>query len=61
MTLGTTLLLGDVNLDSEVNFEDIPDFIVALSATYIEIADINQDYEVNFGDIAPFIEILTAQ
>lgn len=61
VTLGTTLLLGDVNLDSEVNFEDIPDFIVALSATYIEIADINQDYEVNFGDIAPFIEILTAQ
>ena len=61
VTLGTTLLLGDVNLDSEVNFEDIPDFIVALSAAYIEIADINQDYEVNFGDIAPFIEILTAQ
>ena len=61
VTLGTTLLLGDVNLDREVNFEDIPDFIVALSAAYIEIADINQDYEVNFGDIAPFIEILTAQ
>ena len=53
-------LLGDVNLDGEVDFLDISPFIrVLLSGDFLEEADLNQDGEVNFLDISPFISILS--
>jgi len=52
-------LLGDVNLDGEVNFFDISPFIDVLAAQgFQNEADINLDGIVNFFDIAPFITIL---
>ena len=54
------VLLGDCNLDGEVNFLDISPFIVLLSGgTFLEQADCNQDGEVNFMDISAFINILS--
>lgn len=58
----TMPILGDVNLDSFVNFLDIAPFISALSSGGDQLeADCNQDCAVNFLDIAPFILILTGQ
>ena len=52
-------LLGDVNLDGEVTFGDIPSFIEVLRAgDFLEQADCNQDGEVTFADIPSFIGIL---
>ena len=54
-------LLGDVNLDENVNFSDIPSFIEQLlSGTYQVEADTNEDGFVNFEDIGPFIDLLLA-
>lgn len=54
--------LGDVNMDSAVNFLDIGPFIAILSAGEFEAqADIDQSGEVDFLDIAPFIAILSGQ
>lgn len=54
-------LLGDVNLDGEVNFLDISPFISILSVgDFLGEADVNQDGEVNFLDISPFISILSS-
>jgi len=55
-TLDTSLpvddFIGDVNMDGEVNFSDVPAFIAVLQAgTFLAEADINLDGEVNFGDI----------
>ena len=59
VTLSTDLLLGDVNLDGEVNFLDIAPFISILSANGFQAeADIDQSGGVNFLDIVPFIAIL---
>ena len=53
-------LLGDCNLDGDVNFLDISAFISILSTgSFLGEADINQDDSVNFLDIAPFISILS--
>ena len=58
MTLSS--ILGDVNVDGEVNFLDISPFIVLLSAgDFQEEADIDGNGVVNFLDIAPFINLLT--
>ncbi len=55
----STFLLGDCNLDSIVDFSDIPSFIdILTSGTFREEADCNLDGEVNFSDIPSFIEIL---
>jgi len=52
-------ILGDCNLDGDVNFFDIAPFIVLLSSgDFLEEADCNQDGVVNFSDIAPLIAIL---
>jgi len=54
-------LLGDVNLDGEVNFLDITPFISILSVNdFLEEADANGDGEVNFLDIVPFIALLSS-
>ena len=56
----TEIVLGDSNLDGEVNFFDIAPFITVLAnGSFLEQADVNQDDEVNFFDIAPLIAILT--
>ena len=57
-----SVLLGDVNLDGEVTFADIPAFITVLSAgTFQDEADCDENGEVNFADIPAFIEILIGQ
>ena len=55
-------LLGDVNLDSVVNFGDISPFIAVLSASAFQAeADINGSGMVDFSDISPFITVLSSQ
>ena len=52
-------MLGDVNLNGEVNFLDIAPLITALSAGNFQAeADVNENGTVDFFDIAPFIAIL---
>ena len=54
--------IGDVNMDGEVNFGDIPAFIAVLqSGEFNAAADINLDGEVNFGDIPGFVLVLSSQ
>ena len=56
----SNILLGDCNLDGEVNFLDISPLIALLtSSNFLEQADCNLDGAVDFLDIAPFIAILT--
>lgn len=56
----TTCLLGDVDLNGVVNFQDIAPFIARLSSGDFQTeADCDQNGTVNFFDIAPFIEILS--
>ena len=55
------VLLGDCNLDGNVNFLDISPFINVLSTQdFFAQADCNQDGGVNFLDISPFIGILSS-
>ena len=52
--------LGDVNLDSMVNFLDISAFIAVLSGDLFQAeADCDENGMVDFDDIAPFIAILS--
>lgn len=52
-------IVGDVNLDGEVNFLDIAPFIAILSSgVYEPEADFDQDGAVNSIDIIVFIVIL---
>ena len=64
VTLGepvSTTVLGDVNQDGVVNFDDIGPFInVLISGGFQEEADANQDGVVNFSDIPAFIAALIA-
>jgi len=54
------VILGDCNLDGEVDFTDIAPFIAALTSdTYLGQADCNEDGEVSFLDITGFISILS--
>ncbi len=60
-TFGSTVLLGDCDLDGVVNFSDIPALVgILISGAYIEQADCNEDGVVDFSDIDPFIGILIA-
>jgi hypothetical protein len=61
-------VLGDMNCDGAVSFNDINPFVLALTdpatwqSTYpcsILNGDINQDGLVNFGDINPFVALLS--
>lgn len=64
------LLLGDMDCDGDVDFDDISPFVVALSgadayyAQYIGCnwynADCNEDATVNFDDIAAFVDLLSS-
>ena len=60
LTVTLSSILGDVNVDGEVNFLDISPFIALLSAgDFQDEADIDGNGVVNFSDIAPFINLLT--
>ena len=53
-------LLGDINLDNAVNFDDISPFIVLLSTgTFQPEADMDQNGSVDFSDISAFITVLS--
>ena len=54
------VLLGDVNKDDTVDFDDISPFISLLATGGFQAeADIDLSTEVDFDDIAPFITILS--
>ena len=54
-------LLGDVNQDGMVDFDDISPFIQLLANGLNQVeADTNQDGVVDFDDIAPFIVLLAS-
>ena len=56
------VLLGDVNLDSAVDFSDIPAFIAVLqSGEYQAEADCDENGLVSFADIPAFVAILSSQ
>ena len=55
-------ILGDVNDDGTVDFQDIAPFIVLLGSGEFSVkADVNEDNSVNFSDIGPFIELLSGE
>ena len=57
---GSDFLLGDVNRDNVLDFDDIAPFINLLATDGYQVdADINQDQVVDFDDIAPFIILLS--
>jgi cytochrome c peroxidase len=52
-------LLGDVNLDGEVNGLDVDPFVdVLLSGSYQTEADMNEDQVVNGLDVDPFVAVV---
>ena len=54
-------LLGDTNLDGEIDFDDIAPLINLLANnSFLNEADIDRDGEVTFDDISPFISLLAA-
>ena len=60
IVLDSTVIVGDVNRDGDVNFLDIAPFIDALSGGPFQVeADIDGNGVVNFLDIAPFIGLLS--
>jgi hypothetical protein len=53
---------GDVDLDGDVDFDDIPAFITVLQAgVFLAEADCDCDSDVDFDDIPAFITILQSQ
>ena len=57
-----TVLLGDVNLDSVIDFADIPAFIAVLQGGGFQAeADCDLSGTVEFSDIPAFIDILISQ
>ena len=56
------VLKGDVDLDGDVDFGDIPSFVGALQAGVLQAeADCSCNGSVGFEDIPPFIDILIGQ
>ena len=54
-------LLGDINLDGQVDRLDINPFVNLLqTGTYMNEADVNMDGAVNLLDIAPFVALLAS-
>ena len=62
LTFNAAVLLGDVNLDEEVNFLDIGPFIRLLASGSFQVeADFTGNGRVDFLDISQFIISLTGQ
>ena len=52
-------LLGDINLDGEVNMADVNPFVeLLINRQFLAEADINQDGAVNLLDVRPFVGLL---
>ena len=59
-TSNAKVVLGDVNLDGEVNLLDVPPFVDLLTTSgYQTEADINQDGAVDLLDVEPFVDLLS--
>ncbi len=57
---GSSLLVGDVNLDGVVNLLDVDPFVNLLTTGDFQAeADINQDGEINLLDVDPFVALLS--
>ena len=67
----TAAMIGDMNLDGQVNTADVAAFVLALTdpatyvaehgvdeATMIALGDINQDGTFGTADVAPFVDLL---
>ena len=55
----SVLIRGDVDLDGDVAFADIPGFITLLLAGDFQVeADTNDDGFLDFQDVGPFISLL---
>ncbi|MEM9412474.1 MAG: dockerin type I domain-containing protein, partial [Planctomycetota bacterium] len=53
------ILIGDVNIDGEINLLDVAPFIERLSALNYQCeADINGDRKVDLLDVDPFVDLL---
>ena len=53
------VILGDINGDGDINFNDIQPFIESITTSFhVPAADIDQSGNVDFLDIAPFIDLL---
>ena len=54
------VLIGDVNLDGEVNLLDVGPFVQVLTnGGFQSEADINQDGSVDLLDVGPFVQLLS--
>lgn len=59
---GKTILLGDVNLDGEVNLLDVQPFVELLTNGGFQLeADINGDGFADLLDVQPFVRLLTGE
>ena len=57
---GASPLIGDVNMDGEIDFLDIPPFIArVISGVFLAEADANGDGDIDFLDIPGFIDLIT--
>ena len=53
------MLIGDVNLDSEINIADINTVIsMILANDQNQVGDVNQDGEVNIADVNTVLDII---
>ena len=56
----TGIILGDIDGDGDVDFEDIPGFIALITGGGLQAeGDIDGDGDVDFEDIPLFIDIIT--
>ena len=54
------VLIGDVNLDGEVNLLDVAPFVDLVSVGMFQLeADVNEDGSVNLLDVSPFVDLLS--
>lgn len=54
------IVVGDANLDGQINLLDVTAFVFYLSnGLYQPQSDINQDGVVNLLDVAPFVGLLS--
>ena len=61
ISVPSDVLLGDVNLDGEVNLLDVSDFVDRISTGVFQAeADVNQDEQVNLLDVSPFVDLLAS-